>query len=190
LCERGKREGVHRGYGGSKHAKTYGKDIMTRCDRSSAGECSPAEVRSLAALLGECRTGLTIPFTACGHLRLKGFHAFAGLGIPPRPALLLFRLKQWLRLRDALLRGGLLWLTCNGHPSYHKYQCCSSYPVAYQFHWRLLSKGKIGLPFRMMNELNLHCLLDRLQTGGQRLFCRRSQLWNGWSQRRQVAGPA
>jgi hypothetical protein len=97
--------------------KTYGKDIMTRCDRSSAGECSPAEVRSLAALLGECRTGLTIPVTARGHLRLKGFRAFAGLGIPPRPALLLFRLNQLLRLRDALLRGELGWLTCHRHPS-------------------------------------------------------------------------
>jgi hypothetical protein len=74
-------------------------------------------VRSLAAVLGECRTGLTIPFTAYGHLRLKGFHAFAGLGIPPRPALLLFRLNQLLRLRDDLLRGGLLWLTCHRHSS-------------------------------------------------------------------------
>jgi len=110
------------GIGGSKHAETYGQGITTQCDRSSAGECSPAEVRSLAALWGECRTGLTIPFTARGHLRLKGFRAFAGLGIPPRPALLLFRLKQWLRLRDALFRGELGWLSCHRHPSYHKHQ--------------------------------------------------------------------
>jgi hypothetical protein len=82
---------------------------------SPEGERSPSEARPLAALLSQCGTGLTITLTACCHLRLKGFHAFARLGIPPRSALLLLSLNQLFRLRDDLLRRELLRLTCNRH---------------------------------------------------------------------------